>query len=105
MRSLKDLKRKGRAEKPEWVKQMASRQRKTLVVCQECHTDIHAGRHSKHAAKKRIEDTGEPDEAKVSRPVRRGGRWKSARKRVTRRRPTLRVGGDAMAGTRRDLKG
>jgi group II intron reverse transcriptase/maturase len=54
VRSLKDLKRKGRAEKPEWVKQMASRQRKTLVVCQECHTHIHAGRHSKHAAKKRI---------------------------------------------------
>ena len=37
-----------------------------------CHTDIHAGRHSKHAQKKRIQDTGEPDEAKVSRPVRRG---------------------------------
>jgi len=54
VRSLKDLKRKGRAEKPGWVKQMASRQRKTLVVCQKCHTDIHAGRHSKHAAKKRI---------------------------------------------------
>jgi group II intron reverse transcriptase/maturase len=49
VRSLKDLKRKGRAEKPGWVKQMASRQRKTLVVCQKCHTDIHAGRHSKHA--------------------------------------------------------
>lgn len=54
VRSLKDLKCKGRAEKPEWVKQMASRQRKTLVVCQECHTDIRAGQHSKHAQKKRI---------------------------------------------------
>jgi Reverse transcriptase (RNA-dependent DNA polymerase)/Type II intron maturase len=72
VRSLKDLKCKGQAERPEWVKQMASRQRKTLVVCQECHTGIHAGRHSKHAQKKRIQDTGEPDEAKVSRPVRRG---------------------------------
>ena len=44
VRSLKDLKRKGRAEKPEWVKTMASRHRKTLVVCRKCHTDIHAGK-------------------------------------------------------------
>jgi hypothetical protein len=42
VRSLKDLKRKGRAEKPRWVKQMASRQRKTLIVYQKCHTGIHA---------------------------------------------------------------
>ncbi|MCA1841403.1 MAG: reverse transcriptase domain-containing protein [Gemmatimonadaceae bacterium] len=46
LRSLKDLRRKGRAEKPEWVKAMAARQRKTLVVCRKCHQDIHAGRHS-----------------------------------------------------------
>jgi group II intron reverse transcriptase/maturase len=44
VRGLKDLKRKGRGEKPEWVKLMASRHRKTLVVCRECHADIHAGR-------------------------------------------------------------
>lgn len=49
LRSLKDLGRKGRAEKPEWVKAMASRQRKTLVVCNKCHQDIHAGRHAGNA--------------------------------------------------------
>jgi group II intron reverse transcriptase/maturase len=43
IRALKDLHRKGRAEKPAWVKVMAARQRKTLVVCHACHTAIHAG--------------------------------------------------------------
>jgi group II intron reverse transcriptase/maturase len=51
VRSLKDLKRKGRAEKPEWVKRMAARRRKTLIVCHECHTDIHAGRRLRNTAK------------------------------------------------------
>jgi hypothetical protein len=49
MRALKDLKRRGRAEKPEWVKAMAARQRKTLVVCRQCREDIHAGRPTGHA--------------------------------------------------------
>jgi group II intron reverse transcriptase/maturase len=49
VRGLKDLRRKGRGEKPEWVKAMASRQRKTLVVCRKCHQDIHAGRHTANA--------------------------------------------------------
>lgn len=44
IRKLADLKVKGRKEKPEWVKRMAARQRKTLVVCQDCHATIHAGR-------------------------------------------------------------
>jgi group II intron reverse transcriptase/maturase len=44
VRKLADLKRKGRAEKPPWVRVMASRQRKTLVVCRRCHEAIHAGR-------------------------------------------------------------
>jgi group II intron reverse transcriptase/maturase len=44
VRRLADLRRKGRAEKPEWVKVMAARHRKTLVVCHRCHSDIHAGR-------------------------------------------------------------
>ncbi len=43
VRGLKDLRREGRAEKPEWVKKMAARQRKTLIVCHPCHTGIHAG--------------------------------------------------------------
>ena len=44
VRALKDLRMKGRAEKPFWVQIMAARQRKTLVVCQGCHDAIHAGR-------------------------------------------------------------
>jgi group II intron reverse transcriptase/maturase len=46
IRKLSDLKKrwKGRKEKPEWVKRMIALQRKTLVVCPECHVDIHAGR-------------------------------------------------------------
>lgn len=43
IRALKDLHRRGRAEKPAWVKIMAARRRKTLVVCHRCHTAIHAG--------------------------------------------------------------
>jgi len=46
IRALKDLQKKGRAEKPEWVKTMAARQRKTLAVCHECHVGpkgIHSG--------------------------------------------------------------
>jgi hypothetical protein len=44
VRALKDLRRPGRAERPAWVKVMAARRRKTLVVCRECHTAIHTGR-------------------------------------------------------------
>jgi len=45
VKKLVDLKRRwaGR-EKPEWVKRMVALQRKTLIVCQACHADIHAGR-------------------------------------------------------------
>ncbi len=44
IRALKDLNPKGRKQQPEWVTRMASRHRKTLVVCRDCHVDIHAGR-------------------------------------------------------------
>lgn len=44
VRALKSLQRKGRSEKPRWVKVMAARRRKTLIVCEKCHDDIHAGR-------------------------------------------------------------
>lgn len=44
IRALKDLnKHKGR-EKPEWMKLMIARRRKTMVVCRKCHQDITAGR-------------------------------------------------------------
>jgi len=44
VRKLADLNVKGRREKPLWMQIMATRRRKTLVVCLECHDDIHAGR-------------------------------------------------------------
>jgi group II intron reverse transcriptase/maturase len=43
VRALKDLQKKGRTPPPYWVEIMATRQRKTLVVCRKCHMDIHAG--------------------------------------------------------------
>lgn len=47
IRKISDLKRKwqGRKSKPVWVKQMIARNRKTLVVCRKCHSDIHGGRY------------------------------------------------------------
>jgi group II intron reverse transcriptase/maturase len=46
VRKLSDLKQRwsGRKEKPKWVQRMIALQRKTLIVCHECHIDIHAGR-------------------------------------------------------------
>jgi hypothetical protein len=44
IRKLADLKKKGRREKPRWERLMIARQRKTLVVCQVCHTAIHTGK-------------------------------------------------------------
>jgi hypothetical protein len=44
IRALKDLKKYEGREKPTWVKIMAARQRKTLILCRTCHQDVHAGR-------------------------------------------------------------
>jgi group II intron reverse transcriptase/maturase len=57
IRALKDLTTQGRAERPFWIQIMAARQRKTLVVCRECHDHIHAGRitRSVHANRKTLE--------------------------------------------------
>lgn len=76
VRKLADLNAKGRAQKPDWVKLMAARQRKTLVVCRSCHDDIHAGRPLKRGS-----DwvAGEPDAVKAARPVRRGDDGKGTR--------------------------
>ena len=49
VRALKDLNPKGRKHQPTWVTRMASRHRKTLVVCRACHEDIHAGRPSRRS--------------------------------------------------------
>src|SRR5436305_484104 len=49
LRALKDLKIYDGREKPRWVKIMAARKRKTLVLCRTCHADLHAGRPLKRA--------------------------------------------------------
>jgi len=42
IRALRDLQKRGQNPRPEWIVKMASRQRKTLVVCFNCHYhDIH----------------------------------------------------------------
>lgn len=44
IRALKDLKTYDGREKPAWVKLMAARKRKTLVLCTTCHQDVTYGR-------------------------------------------------------------
>ena len=44
VRKLADRDRPGRSAKPLWVKRMAARRRKTLVVCEPCHEVTHRER-------------------------------------------------------------
>jgi hypothetical protein len=44
IRALRDLQVKGRKPRPRWMVLMATRQRKTMVVCKTCHEDITYGR-------------------------------------------------------------
>ena len=76
VRALKDLARRGRSERPLWARLMAARRRKTLVLCRRCHMDLHAGRLQRASGSI---DTGEPDDAKVSSPVRWGADGKGRR--------------------------
>ncbi len=43
IRKLADLDKFGQADRPVWAAIMAKRRRKSLVVCQHCHDDIHPG--------------------------------------------------------------
>jgi group II intron reverse transcriptase/maturase len=47
VRKLKDVRKKyqGRPEPPRWVRFMMERNRKTVVVCHQCHVEIHAGKY------------------------------------------------------------
>jgi len=45
IRKLADIDRPGRRPKATWEKIMSARKRKTLMICDQCHKDIHAGRH------------------------------------------------------------
>lgn len=52
IRKLADLQQVGKKPKPKWVQAMATRKRKTLMVCQGCHQSIHSGRYDKGSALK-----------------------------------------------------
>jgi hypothetical protein len=45
VRQLADLDKPGRRPKAGWENIMSARKRKTLVVCEDCHRIIHAGRY------------------------------------------------------------
>jgi hypothetical protein len=45
IRKLADIDRPGRRPKEGWERKMSARKRKTLVVCERCHDDIHGGRY------------------------------------------------------------
>ena len=45
IRKLADIEQKGHRERPEWMRMMAARRRKTLVVCLHCHHKIQFGRY------------------------------------------------------------
>jgi group II intron reverse transcriptase/maturase len=72
IRKLADLKRYERTP-PKWVELMVARRRKTLYLCHACHVAIEHGRSRSHTVSDaRKTATGEPDDGKLSRPVRRG---------------------------------
>ena len=41
VRHLADLNKKGRREKPLWMKIIMARKRKSIPLCQRCHRDVH----------------------------------------------------------------
>jgi group II intron reverse transcriptase/maturase len=80
VRSLKSINKPGRKPKPRWAGIMIARQRKTLVTCPPCHARIHAPDRARTMREQRrnksVGSTGEPGDAKVSRPVRWGAKRK-----------------------------
>src|SRR6266702_8645772 len=62
IRALKDLKTYDGREKPAWVKIMAARKRKTLVLCATCHQDVTYGKpmRRKPASVHVKDDAGKP---------------------------------------------
>jgi hypothetical protein len=80
IRKLANLQPQGRRELPDWKKRMIAIRRKTLIVCLECYDNIHAGRPCRAPVEVESHDivSGEPDDGKPSRPVRRGADGKGA---------------------------
>jgi hypothetical protein len=48
IRKLANIDQPGRRPKAVWEKIMSARKRKTLVVCEECHDEIHSGQYDGH---------------------------------------------------------
>ncbi len=53
IRKLADLEPKSRKPRPQWMKKMSARRRKTLVVCRSCHQNIQYGRYDGQALKRK----------------------------------------------------
>lgn len=68
IRSIKDIRKPGRPELPNWAKRMLMHNRKTLVLCHTCHVEVTHGL----SRGSRTRSTGEPGAVKVASPVRRG---------------------------------
>ena len=54
IRALKDLKAYDGREKPAWLRVLAARKRKTLVLCAACHQDVTYGRPMRRTAQVRF---------------------------------------------------
>ncbi|MGC1952192.1 MAG: hypothetical protein WA970_06410 [Gammaproteobacteria bacterium] len=52
VRKLANLNSPGQRERPEWMKRMAARRRKTLIVCRLCHERIHSGHYDGKALRR-----------------------------------------------------
>jgi hypothetical protein len=65
VRTLADLKIRGRKENPIWKQVMSARKRKTLIVCHYCHTTIHAGRPTRTRETQDVKFTDCPLESRV----------------------------------------
>ena len=65
VKKLKDVK-----DEPGWKRVMISMRRKVIIVCTDCHTQIHNG--TLPSWKRNARSDGEPDASKDARPVRRG---------------------------------
>ena len=74
IRKLADVAQQGRAERPEWMRKMSARRRKTLVVCLACHHKIQYGRYDRNPLRMA---TGEPRDKETVTRGSEGGDWKS----------------------------
>lgn len=63
IRKLADIKNKGKESQANWEKRMIARNRKTLIVCKECHLLIHSGKYDGQSLKRK--STGEPRAAEM----------------------------------------